>query len=736
MKDSVVSSGGDGDLVPLEDHLINTTTTTTSTTTSSTSKPSSTKQFEDDALEYLDEEEEEEEEVEEEEDDEEEEEEEEEDDEEENIEAEQQREEHLAALLKASSTISLRRGGGGGGGGGGGEWGGMDKRLAGDLNQGGRRLSKQQQRLQARITALTNTPDTNTQDKVMAQSYLTRVREALVSKEPTAFKTFLNLLSEFMEKQDSSPLDLYKQLSEVLKDHPQLSEEFVSFLLPQQAIAIGKYAQYCAIHRMRDFLEKLELQFGSQPQYIQKIMRQLQVLQSRHHLDSDEVKAAMTPLLRYPHLVECFSQCFSSQPPTHSLPDDFEEICLERGESPDSVESLVLPDDHLHTTTSPSHCVCVCHAMKGGTEASQLSPPHPHTTRTDHCQSCALRFSEGRVYLQCGKTLRPAKVTYQAVKNEHTEEDKKHQDATTNNNQQQQQQHSNVSECSGDGGVTGKVKAVGKVKSSLVKDSCDNTPPRDGSGQGVASVIPTAVSGLDTSTFYSLETSPVVSSENTTLGFGGDGSPSAGNTLSVGPGVRTTMSATEDTCNTHTVSTMSLTLPTPVSTMSLTLPTPVSTMNLTPVSTMNLTPVSTMNLTPVSTMNLTPVSTMNLTPVSTMNLTFTTPPVSTTMSLTLPTTPTRQQQHTTSLDTYYSGGDTLSLSPTPTAATGASGSATTTTTTISHSSDKQWSKDEDQTILMTVQERGVSEEVFRDVACLLATRNTQEVSGTVSQSFS
>ena len=58
-----------------------------------------------------------------------------------------------------------------------------------------------------------------------------------------------------------------------------------------------------------------QLQFGKQPQYIQKIIRLLQSFQGRPNIDLEEVKVAITPLLRYPHLVECFTQCFPSQPP-------------------------------------------------------------------------------------------------------------------------------------------------------------------------------------------------------------------------------------------------------------------------------------------------------------------------------------------------------------------------------------------------------------------------------------
>ncbi|XP_063614376.1 GON-4-like protein [Penaeus indicus] len=325
-----------------------------------------------------------------------------EEEEEEEEEAAQEREEHLAALLKASSTIAWRRGG----------CDASERKLSGGGDvPGERRLNKQQRRLQARITALSSVPDTVTQDKFMAQSYLMRVREALTGKDPSLFREFLYILNEFTENQTSTPLELYGQLCELLKDFPHLTEEFVSFLLPQQAMAIGKYAQYCAIHRMRDFLEKLELQFRKQPQYIQKIIRMLQSLQNRPDFEIEDVKAAMAPLLRYPHLVECFMQCFPSQAPAPSLPSDFEDVSLDQPGTPDSAENMVLPDDELNT--SPDHCVCPCHVSDTRTTATATAQHGSSGSAcNDHCQSCAIRFSEGRVYLQYGKTLRPARVTY------------------------------------------------------------------------------------------------------------------------------------------------------------------------------------------------------------------------------------------------------------------------------------------------------------------------------------
>lgn len=50
---------------------------------------------------------------------------------------------------------------------------------------------------------------------VMAQSYLMRVREALVAQDPAAFKKFLFILNDFTENPDKSPIQLYHQLCEV-----------------------------------------------------------------------------------------------------------------------------------------------------------------------------------------------------------------------------------------------------------------------------------------------------------------------------------------------------------------------------------------------------------------------------------------------------------------------------------------------------------------------------------------
>ncbi|CAL4125305.1 unnamed protein product, partial [Meganyctiphanes norvegica] len=330
-------------------------------------------------------------------------------DEDDDDESAQQQEEHLAALLKASSTITGR-----------GRGSDSTERKGDHLGPGERRLNKQQRRLQARITALSTTMDHFTESKVYAKSYMARVRQVLVDKDPAMFQEFLSVLNKF-NCNENSPVNLYKIICDLLSDLPYLAEEFIAFLQPHQAIELGKYDKYCTIHRMMDFLEKLELQFSSEPVHFQKIVRLLQNLSvSKEEPTLEEVKTSMAAVLRYPHLVEAFTQCFPQELPPPSLPTDFEEVDLDAPGSPDSAEHITLPEYELPCTpNSPERCTCPCHASSSNTATSHTASA-PQATQ--HCQSCAIRFSEGRVFLQCGKTLRPAKVIYHVQKKEEKDE--------------------------------------------------------------------------------------------------------------------------------------------------------------------------------------------------------------------------------------------------------------------------------------------------------------------------
>jgi hypothetical protein len=89
-----------------------------------------------------------------------------------------------------------------------------------------------------------------------AQAYFLKVKERLEGTE--LYQEFLNVMNEF-GRSIVDVSDLYSKVTGILKEHPDLCEEFVAFLLPEQAMQCGKFMEYLLITKMRDFFRKLEV---------------------------------------------------------------------------------------------------------------------------------------------------------------------------------------------------------------------------------------------------------------------------------------------------------------------------------------------------------------------------------------------------------------------------------------------------------------------------------------------
>lgn len=72
------------------------------------------------------------------------------------------------------------------------------------------------------------------------------------------YQEFLHIMNEFGTS-IADVSDLYKKVTAVLNQHPDLCEEFVAFLLPEQAMQCGKFMEYLMVTKMRDFFRKLEV---------------------------------------------------------------------------------------------------------------------------------------------------------------------------------------------------------------------------------------------------------------------------------------------------------------------------------------------------------------------------------------------------------------------------------------------------------------------------------------------
>ncbi|GFU30788.1 GON-4-like protein [Nephila pilipes] len=274
-------------------------------------------------------------------------------------------------------------------------------------------VSKKRNRLQRDLeaslallqpTLLRNDPKKEEREVLFANSYLLRASEILKGN-PEIYEIFLSILCKYHQS-TRPPVELYRELKEVLKDYPTLVRDFIIFLRPEQAKECGKYKEHVALNRIREFFWKIEVHFKHQPQYITRILRTFAQLQQQVDITSAEVITALQPLLRnQSHLMEELYNLLPDVKPPEYLMTDFEAVNLpnsdEDNSSVDSCEDIVIPD-----TPDPyggKDCPCDCH---------NLSTDNRMLNKSRHCVKCGVRFIDGRIYIQTGKVLKPAQVTY------------------------------------------------------------------------------------------------------------------------------------------------------------------------------------------------------------------------------------------------------------------------------------------------------------------------------------
>jgi len=84
-----------------------------------------------------------------------------------------------------------------------------------------------------------------------------KMRERLDSE---SFDLAIKLLASFGDADDSNINLLYEQITEVLTDkNDDLIYEFLGFLLPGQALSIGKFTDYLELTRIKEFIRKLQV---------------------------------------------------------------------------------------------------------------------------------------------------------------------------------------------------------------------------------------------------------------------------------------------------------------------------------------------------------------------------------------------------------------------------------------------------------------------------------------------
>lgn len=232
-----------------------------------------------------------------------------------------------------------------------------------------------------------------------AEGYMKKMRERL---DIESFDLAIKLLASFGDANDSNINLLYEQITEVLTDkNDDLIYEFLGFLLPGQALSIGKFTDYLELTRIKEFIRKLQVCMKKQPTQVRKILSNLFHLSKSENITPLEVHTAMLPLLKSnPILVDCFFQLIPTEHPPESFfsDDNWEDLDIDQSINCGiDYEEIIPSDSEDHTQLNICHCMC----HKPGDNA--------------HCRSCGLKFFKGRIYFDTLEGLKLAKIHFEGA---------------------------------------------------------------------------------------------------------------------------------------------------------------------------------------------------------------------------------------------------------------------------------------------------------------------------------
>uniref|UniRef100_A0A3Q2XX14 Uncharacterized protein n=1 Tax=Hippocampus comes TaxID=109280 RepID=A0A3Q2XX14_HIPCM len=226
---------------------------------------------------------------------------------------------------------------------------------------------------------LENDPQRQSKDVAFAQSYLNRVREALLDV-PGKMEEFVSLLNDLERLEGQEVVGVFRKLRCILGNRTDLTRDFAAFLHPEQALECGLFQEQQAFERSRRFLRQLEITFGDNPSHYSKIIKVCSGLRT-----PTAPCAQMATLLKgHPHLQAEFWVFFDELRPPPARPGQFEEAHWpEEGVADGAFEEVTLPDvdEHGHkmdaamsrrqrrklrsrVADEESDWVCLCHHSK------------------------------------------------------------------------------------------------------------------------------------------------------------------------------------------------------------------------------------------------------------------------------------------------------------------------------------------------------------------------------------
>ncbi|XP_063919248.1 uncharacterized protein LOC135134483 isoform X2 [Zophobas morio] len=243
----------------------------------------------------------------------------------------------------------------------------------------------------------------NKKEEFFADAFFDKLRETLTVAD---FDKMVRILGHYDESRGEF-LQLFKNVQSILfPKYVELAEEFYLFLTKIQAQKIGQLMPYFLIKDMDRFIKKLHVYFKDQPSQLKKIIKCITDLSENPDITMDIIKTTVIPLFKgNAALTDWFLQIFPCERPPKMLTsapyeaiDISKELARQPGE--DICETVTFPD-----TDDPyggSNCICPCHNV----ENVQFK------SRSHHCKQCGLKFIQGKIYIQTGKGLRPAVVSF------------------------------------------------------------------------------------------------------------------------------------------------------------------------------------------------------------------------------------------------------------------------------------------------------------------------------------
>ncbi|XP_054278921.1 uncharacterized protein LOC128997313 [Macrosteles quadrilineatus] len=228
-----------------------------------------------------------------------------------------------------------------------------------------------------------------------AEAYFQKVKTRLDDEK---WSQFVQELVSFEEKPEGErkPVELYRKMEILLSSHTDLIDEFLKFLLPHQALEVNRVMDFFSLDKMTEFFRKLNILLMKRQ--VRQVHTALESLTSRQNVSLIDVKESILPLIKSsPLLTNLFLGLLPGERPPDSLMTDFEQADTKEESE---CETIIVPD--LADPYGTDKCICSC-----------------HQAQTRHCFACGIKYLNGRVYMQCGKSLRPAMIEFK---------DKKHLD--------------------------------------------------------------------------------------------------------------------------------------------------------------------------------------------------------------------------------------------------------------------------------------------------------------------